>query len=159
MSNANETYVTIAGGAVAVIDLEDAPIVSQYYWCMAGKGRPRARVSGRKVYLHRLIMRAGDGQQVDHIDGNPLNCRKSNLRFCSAAENAKNRLPNKRGSSRFKGVRWHAATAKWSASIKSNGIDTWIGVFDCEADAANAYDLMARQLHGEFAKTNSEVFV
>jgi hypothetical protein len=58
-----------------------------------------------RVYLHRWILDAPDGSQVDHIDGDGLNCQRHNLRICSNGENLRNRIMPTRSSSRFRGVR------------------------------------------------------
>jgi len=156
MSKANEPVVRVEihPNKSVLIDLDDLAKVSAHSWCIAGKGRVRARVSTKRIYLHRFIMSPPSGSVVDHVNGDPLDNRKTNLRICSPAENAKNRSKNKISSSSYKGVRWHKVTARWCAVIKSNGKQYWLGLFKNEKDAALAYDSAARRLHGEFAKTN-----
>jgi hypothetical protein len=59
-----------------------------------------------------------------------------------------------RGTSRFKGVWWHAENAKWYAGVTIGGRRRWLGYHVDEADAARAYDTAARRHFGEFASLN-----
>lgn len=146
--------IPVSPNAVAIIDSDDAERVNQYSWSLVSKGRPRARVNGKKTYLHRLILNAPEGAWVDHVNGDPLDNRRINLRFCNANTNAKNRGRNKKSKAGFKGVRWHAATQKWGVSIRSDNKEYWLGVFVDRVAAAITYDRAALRLHGEFARTN-----
>jgi hypothetical protein len=89
-------------GRFALVDAEDAAQVSEYRWQLKAKrsapGRfyahrnQRVTGSSKKLTqtLHAFIMGAGPGQLVDHINGDGLDNRKSNLRFCTHRENATN---------------------------------------------------------------------
>jgi len=107
-----------------------------------------------KTSMHREIMNAPKGLDVDHIDGNGLNNRKSNLRLCTHAENVHNSRPMRNGSSKYKGVCWHKTYKKWYSSIGKTGKRFYLGRFDNEIDAALAYDKKAKELFGEFAYLN-----
>jgi len=103
--------------------------------------------------MHRLILDVPDGLQVDHIDGDGLNNRRSNIRMCTAAQNRQNsRIQTMRlgipTTSRFKGVSRNYG--KWAVHINGK----WVGRYNDEVSAAKAYDAAARQAFGEFAKTN-----
>ena len=104
--------------------------------------------------MHRQILEAPKGVWVDHIDGNGLNNRKSNLRLCSATENACNRRPVPNCHSRYKGVSWHKRQKKWAVRIAKRGKGIHLGSFDDEIEAAVAYDRKAEVLFGEFAYLN-----
>ncbi len=95
-----------------------------------------------------------EGKDVDHINLNPLDNRKDNLRICSHLENCRNRNKHKvpNFTSQFKGVAWDKD--KWSAMIANEGKRISIGRFESEKDAAVAYDLYAKDLFGEFALLN-----
>ena len=153
--------VVAACGLTAFVDQEDAALVANRAWAACNTGNKRrlaTKISGKRVYLHVLLLCPPQGVWVDHIDGDPLNCRKSNLRYCLPVQNARNRLPNQKCASKFKGVRWHRATGKWSAAITCNYKDHWLGVFNEPEQAAMAYDEAAVRMHGEFAKTNRQIF-
>lgn len=109
---------------------------------------------GKQTSLHRLILSAHPGQVVDHIDNNPFNNRRSNIRLATHSQNARNRVGVPRSSSKYKGVTFHRNTGKWQAQIRADGHYQYIGLFDDPASAARAYDDKAVELFGEFAKTN-----
>jgi hypothetical protein len=111
----------------------------------------------RKVLLHRFLLGAEKGREVDHKDGNGLNCARSNMRDCTRSQNAKNRLMSANNSSGFKGVHWRADKGKWAAEIACNGSRVRIGYFDNKKEAVLAYDRKAIELHGEYAKTNESL--
>jgi hypothetical protein len=95
------------------------------------------------------------GMQVDHIDGNGLNCQDENLRVCSRSENARNTTKTKRNTTGFKGVT--KESGKFYANIGVDGKLIHLGHFDSAEEAARIYDEAAKRLHGPFAKLNFEV--
>lgn len=146
--------ISLGRGLFAMVDVEDYEWLSGYKW----RARPRGRntyvctmTRGRLVYLHRLIMAARKGCVVDHIDGNGLNNRRSNLRVCTQRQNQANMGP-RGGTSRFVGV--YRQGNKWGAQIACRGKRYWIGSYDDEVAAAKARDRKAFELHGEFAYLN-----
>ena len=110
-----------------------------------------------KKALHRVIINAPPGIQVDHIDGNTLNNLRSNLRLCDSTGNNRNSRHQKsrKGvptSSKYKGVSFDGK--KWVARIQINGKNTYLGRFINEIDAAKKYDEYAIKYYEEFAKPN-----
>lgn len=103
--------------------------------------------------MHREVLKAPKGKEVDHKNRNKLDNRKENLRLCSRAENAIN-TPQKKGSSRYRGVKWDHTRNKWYVSLKFNGTSYFVGRFKDEDEAALAYNKEAVKLHGEFARLN-----
>jgi hypothetical protein len=91
---------------------------------------------------------------VDHEDRNPLNNRRSNLRLCTALQNAHNSGKRKPGTSHYKNVYWDAARNKWSAYINYDGSRMMIGRYDDEVEAAYMFDQWALALQGEYAVFN-----
>ena len=105
------------------------------------------------VSMHRLIMDADPGQQIDHIDGNGLDNRLCNLRFATKAQNAMNRSRRITSPSKYKGV--HKDTkGRWHATIGVGGKHIHLGSFGNQHSAALAYNAAAIQYHGEFARLN-----
>ena len=105
--------------------------------------------------MHRLIMDAPDGLQVDHINHNGLDNRRANLRCCTQSQNQWNRSKSKGDfTSKFKCVRRHKRDKKWYVEPTINGKKVWVGSFDSEQEAARAYNQWAIAHCGEFAQLN-----
>lgn len=147
--------IRLTKGKVAVVDDEDYEFVSQYNW-YASKTKKKYYVKSASVgcpftFMHQLIMqRAG----VDHVNGNSLDNRRSNLRVCTQRENCRNRVKRKTCSSQFKGVCLSKRSGKWDASITTKEKRRYLGRFEQEEEAAKAYDKAARDAFGEFARLN-----
>ncbi len=104
--------------------------------------------------MHMAILGGKRNKEIDHRDGNGLNNQRSNLRFCTHAENMRNRNIQKNNTSGYKGVSWNKNARKWQAVIKYNGTHIYLGLFFCLVSAARTYDGKARELYGEFARLN-----
>ena len=102
--------------------------------------------------LHRDIMGCikGDGNVVDHINRDTLDCRKANLRICSNAENSRNRKASKKSTSGIKGVSWSKHSDKWQAQITVDSNHIHLGFFYNIEEAAKAYEVASKKYHGEF---------
>src|ERR1035437_3647324 len=109
--------------------------------------------SKTNVFMHRLIMGALPGQDVDHINHSGLDNRQANLRICTRSQNMANQRV--RRGTRYKGVSWNTADGAWRAHIKVSGRQRLIGTFASEEDAARAYDAAAVTAWGEFARLNA----
>jgi hypothetical protein len=150
--------ISLTQDKVALVNDEDFELVSQYNWHIA-RNRYAVTKTSRKnaprkdILMHRLIMRAEKGQQVDHINGNGLDNRRENLRFCTHAENQHN-ISYGYGKSRYKGVHWHKNREKWCSAICYNSKKIYLGSFSSEIEAARAYDEAAKQYFGAFAHLN-----
>jgi hypothetical protein len=95
-----------------------------------------------------------EGMEIDHIDGNGLNCQRANLRWATRAQNMANRRKLRKGANRFKGVSFLARLDKYQAYIGSGGTRRYLGVFTSEENAARAYDRAALDMYGPFASLN-----
>ena len=139
----------------AQIDPQDWPLVSKYKWHYAtGYARRHNGYKKTPVPLHRELLRAKKGEIIDHINGDKLDNRRSNLRICTISENAQNsRLPINNLSG-YKGVTWHKVKMKWLAQIMKDGKQHFLGYFLNAEDGARAYNEAAMRLHGEFASIN-----
>jgi hypothetical protein len=109
----------------------------------------------KKTHLvHRLVMMAFLGLQpdelVDHINGDSLDNRLSNLRKCTLAQNGYNSKKPKNNKSGYKGVCFQQN--KWRASIHVNGKQKFLGYYDTPEEAHAAYCAAAREYYGEFAR-------
>lgn len=139
------------------VDEQDFEKVSKTRWHLhygpfSKKVYARGRVNGKNMRMHRLIMDAPANMDIDHINGNGLDNRRSNLRLCTETQNRANTGPQRNNTSGFKGV--YKVKTGWRAAIKIKGKMTGIGTFKTKEEAATAYDEVARKLHGDFAKLN-----
>lgn len=151
--------VFLTQGQVTMVDAVDHDLVKQHNW-HADRINPPGfyacrRIKGKAiVYLHRALLGVAGGHHVDHIDGDTLNNRRSNLRACTVQQNLWNRKPKSKGTSKFKGVSWSASGRKWRVSIRIRSKSVSLGRFNDEIEAALAYDRAAAKHFGEFAWLN-----
>ena len=166
--------VQLTNGVTVLVDKKDVDRVTRHNWyyhtCGANKpARARTKIGGQWVYMHRYILDLWDRDKfVDHINGDPLDNRRDNLRVCVNSQNCQNSKKQKtmRGdpcTSKYKGV--SLSTSKpfggkygeytyWRAGVGVDCAWHYIGQFKTEEDAARAYDKKAAELHGEFARLN-----
>lgn len=155
----NVRFIPLTQGQVAVVDASDYDWLMQWNWCAL-----RVRdgvfyasrtedVAGKKytVSMAREIMGHPEGLAVDHRSGT-LDNRRSNLRVATFQQNSCNRIPH--SGRKFKGVFWHKKANKWRSLIRVDYKLKSLGMFTRAEDAARAYDIAAREFHGEFAWTN-----
>lgn len=154
--------IPLTRGKVAIIDDEDFEQVSQYKWTALRSTtgnvfRPVTYIKNSdgnwtSMAMYRLIMGNPENLQVDHIDHQPLNNQKSNLRIVTASQNAQHRRKFANNQSGYKGVVWDKS--RYVAQITSKGKRIKLGRFECPIEAAKAYNAAAIELHGEFACLN-----
>lgn len=160
--------IPLSRGLEAIIDDEDFERVGQYKWSALMPANPGK--SGKTPYahryrkingewehisLHRFIMNAIKGVQVDHVDGNGLDNRKSNLRLCTHVQNSMNRKGwSKHGLKGVSLVKGCTPPREWMASIRVNTKLVYIGLYASKIDAAIAYNIAALKYFGEFSRLN-----
>jgi len=147
-------------GLDVLVDKEYEWLLNKYSWYIHTRGYVCAteylgQYRRKDLKLHRLIMSAQPGQIIDHINGNKRDNRKSNLRFCTQAENCRNNQNvRKNKTSKYKGVSWCEPRKAWLAQIQLNKKKTMIGLYKTQEEAAKAYDKKALELFGEYANLN-----
>lgn len=148
--------------AVTIIDAEDLPKLEGYNkWQLLPTGyawTQKERRDGKKrirqhFALHRVIMNAPKGFDVDHINGNPLDNRKSNLRICTHADNGKNLTIKSNNKSGVSGVCWITRDRRWCARIKHGDKYLSLGYYKDKADAIKARRNAEKIYFGEFARS------
>jgi hypothetical protein len=154
--------IPLTRGQVAIVDDVDYEELSKFDWHINNYGyavRHSSMKNGKRhpILMHRIIWEMHNGPitegEIDHINGNGADNRLENLRLCTDSQNQANMHKKVPHSSKFKGVRLHR-DGKFEARIRLNHQLIYIGLFDSEVEAARAYDAKARELFGEFAKTN-----
>ena len=154
--------IPLSKGKYAIVDDEDYEELTKHKWCTRKQGRtfyavrniPTGSGKWRVIKMHSTILGTLPGQEVDHVNGEGLDNRKSNLRFCTHAQNCMNQRPPQGCSSVYKGVHWHKSGGKWRAQIRLAGRRYHLGYFTDEIAAARAYDSAAMKYFGEFARLN-----
>ena len=147
----------------ALIDSEDILKVSISNWYLfykkSNKRKPYVRstgkIGGRQVSLHRYILGITDPAiQTDHINNDPLDNRKSNLRTCTVAENNRNKSSHKNSTSQYLGVCYDRHRNKWAVCVCYNRKKVYRKRFNTEIEAALAYNKAAKKYFGEYANLN-----
>lgn len=156
--------IELSQGKQAIVDDEDYEWLSQWKWCFDNKGYARRSqylgyVNGKQktatTLMHRQITGNVHGMQVDHINGNKLDNRRSNLRLCTHTENMRNSRSSVGSYSKYKGVWLDRRVNKWAARICcGNRKRVGLGYFSVESEAAEAYNAAAKKYHGKFARLN-----
>lgn len=144
-------YIPLSQGKFALVDKADFEWLKQWNWSAARTGltfyATRSQLEGRKIAMHRFILDAPDGMEVDHIDSDGLDNRRDNLRLVTRTENLRSRRRFKNNKTGFKGIVFNSRNGRWKATIN-------LGTYDSPEEAARAYDLAIRKLFGPLAKTN-----
>ena len=148
-----DVWIPLTRGMMTVIDVEDYPLVSKYKWRVIGtKAKKFYAEAGRnrdRILMHRLILGITDRLEVDHKDGDGLNNRRKNIRPSTRSQNNMNR---KSWTGRYKGV--VAIAPQFQAFIRKDHRKIYLGLYKTAEEAAMAYDVAAREYHGEFASLN-----
>lgn len=112
-----------------------------------------------KMRLHQFIL-GGRGQIICHLNGDGLDCRRSNLSFGTAKQNACSYRKKRKGaSSKYRGVYINNGGGKrWSSQLWDGKDFIHLGRFNDEEEAARAYDKEASKRFGKFAHINFPTF-
>lgn len=133
----NIVFLPLTKGRYVVIDKDDYESVKDIKWFF--DGRYAANKIGKKIYLHRILMKSPKGEVVDHINGDKLDCRKSNLRICTQQRNTFNRTSlNKNNTSGHIGITWSRDKNKWLTRIMLSNKSKFLGYFEELEDAISA---------------------
>lgn len=146
--------VTLDAADLSVLDGWTLSITTDGYVLLSGSYKEKPM---RKIYLHRELMNAELGKDVDHISGDRLDNRRINLRVCTRTENLFNGKRHSDGRGPYKGCyysknQWDEK--KWLARICVKGVNYYLGAFLTAEEAAAAYNTKARELCGAFARLN-----
>lgn len=157
--------IPLSQGRVTKVDSSDFKWASQFNWYVwIPSDAPQLTYAVRKIrlpsgnyskrLLHRELLDAPRGVEVDHWDRDGLNNRRKNLRLCSTSQNQGNsRQHFDAGTSKFKGVTWHKGSGKWQASIQVQKKRHYLGWFSDEGKAGAAYALASEKYFGAFSRT------
>lgn len=149
-------HVTV-GGKTFIVDAEDLRVLEGWSISVLPAGYVMLRGSRAQCprpfrSLSRLLMNVSDDREVDHINCNPLDNRKCNLRACTRAENLHNSQKPTTGKNLFKGVGYRKN--RWEARIHYDGYLHYLGRFLTAEEAAATYNAKAIEVAGRFARIN-----
>ena len=139
-----------------LFDLSDFSLLGSFnYWCVTSDSRGYFRVTTntdrKTIYLPRVLLAAPEGLQVDHINRNSLDNRRSNLRLCSARENAWNRTVKQTKQTELpKGIT-QLKSGNYRARLGYMGMYITVGTFSNLTDAVAALHTRRIKYHGEFS--------
>lgn len=141
------------------IDTEDIDKMKPYHWIIRSDGYVKATLGRNKyIYLHRLLMNVLDNNsiEVDHINQNPSDNRKYNLRIATHAENNRNIELCSKNTSGFRGVYFDKKCKNWYAHIRIDNKSKHLGSYKNKEDAIKARHDAELLYYGDFSPLNSE---
>jgi len=149
-------------GKFVLVDDKNYQSLNRWKWCLHSKYATRTqfirKVNGKQITktirMHQQILKTPKGRQIDHVNGNKLDNRESNLRIATVSQNSYNRGPQKNSRSGLKGVYWHKCKEKWQVCIQAKRKFIYLGYYLDKYKAAEIYNEMAKKLHGKFARLN-----
>ena len=155
--------IKLTRGYYALVDECDFERLNRHKWQVnVRNGRPRQagrterrNQKSRYLTMHRVIMNPPKHMIVDHINRNPLDNRRANLRLSTPQQNSWNRsCPRNSKGSKYTGVSLDRDGQKWRVRIVIDGESRFLGYYDDEKAAAMAFDKAARKHRGHFAFQN-----
>lgn len=159
------TEIKLTRGYVTLIDNCDADLAAlkwmartrpngaDPYASRANPNRPPATLHLHRLILARILGRElCAGEVCDHINGNTLDNRRSNLRLATVAENRRNSRRFKNNTTGYKGVSFSKLHQKFEAHIRVNYKLVHLGLFETAEEAHEAYKQAATKYFGEYAR-------
>ena len=147
-----------SSGKEFYFDLEDYDLIKGYCWSIGTDGYVTSSKykynNSVNIRMHKLVM-PPNNLDIDHINHKKYDNRKSNLRCVTHSQNHMNKKMQSNNTSGVVGVGYIKKNNKWRATIKINGKQKHIGVFDTKEDAAIARKLAEEKYFGEFSYENS----
>lgn len=149
--------VTTTNGYTFYVDKTDEALVRRYKWhCIrSSKDGVLTIETSKRLKLHSLLIDTPPGMEVDHIDLDRLNNRRSNLRLVTHQQNQCNQPLQKNNTSGVSGVRFYPARNKYHARIKVNQHDIHLGYFDTFEQAIQARNVGMECMFGDYGRYNN----
>jgi len=143
-------------GKIIFIDESDLATTLKYTWCVSKTGYAVANINHSVVKLHRYILSPPDTQIIDHINGDKLDNRRCNLRYCDNASNTKNCKLQSNNKSGYPGVRI-TPNNTYNVRITVNRKEIHVGNYKTLQSAIRARIKAEQKYYGEFAPSNGSL--
>lgn len=148
----------LTNGTAVLVDDEDLERLLPYKWAEHRTtdhltSYARAEVNGKKDrrLMHRMILDAPRGSDIDHINGDGLDNRKVNLRLATRSQNMHNQRNRRNNTSGFKGVTLDSRNGRWRGRVMLERRSVSLGYFATKEEAAAVVRAARQKLHGDFA--------
>lgn len=150
-------YGLTSTGEVFLFDADNYPLIKDTTWYRCNKCNEGSSYIGDRsgVCIHRYIVEAPNGFEIDHINLNPLDNRKSNLRVCTHQQNQCNQPLQTNNTSGVTGVSFYARRSKYRARIKYLQKEVHLGYYISFIEAVQARNEGMRCLFGEYGLYNN----
>lgn len=142
-------------GESFLFDLDDFGKIKEICWMVDAGGYVSGHKKDRMIRIHRLIMEDDSHCMVDHINGDKLDNRKSNLRYVSNTDNVRNQRGRK--TKCIVGVAYDNPRKKWRAQIMVDRKQNFLGRYDNMEDAIVARLKAEKQFFGDYSP-NKDLF-
>ena len=151
--NGDVVTMTTHDGRTFTIDKSDLNKVLTHTWCYSKTGYLVANMDGKVRKLTRFLLEPPEDKVIDHINGDPSDNRRCNLRICTITENARNARKPINSKNKYVGVR-KLPHGKYEARIMYNRKNINLGRYDTEEEAYQARLAGERKYFGEFSRNN-----
>jgi len=150
--------IELTQGKIVIVDAIDYEWLIQRVWHVGDDDYARTRLHNaewakglpRKIAMHRMMLNPPPGFEVDHINNNRLDNRRSNLRLVTRSQNICN-SPNRPNKWGMRGVAHHIKSNTWQARITVQGKTHQLGYYKTPELAHAAYKEAVKLYHGDYA--------
>lgn len=141
-------------GEAFFIDASDYEVIKKHSWYISKRGYVTTNIKRKATPMHKILLGENKGFDVDHISGNKLDNRRSNLRICTHQQNMFNQKIRSTNKTGFIGVSLIKKIGKYEAYIHHNGRKKYLGIYKNPIEAAIERDKEAIKIFGKFARLN-----
>lgn len=143
-------FIPLTQGKQAIVDSEDYLLVkSKGHWLFHNRGYAGVRRSNGWLMMHHVLLPPKEGLEIDHINGNKLDNRKTNLRYVTHQENILAHFDRTPSRGKYpKGV-YKCGSGRYVATIMWNCKRTHLGTFDTIEEASKRFQQERQRLMKE----------
>jgi hypothetical protein len=147
--------ILLSKGDKTIVDDCDYEYLSQWKWYLSNG----YAISNDRKKMHRIIMKAKEGEIVDHIDRDKLNNSRTNLRIISREGNVHNQKKRINTFNNYKGTQYVKKLGLWQSRCRINGNDYYLGLYKTEIASAYAYNKKAIELSEYILLNEFDIYI